>query len=774
MKKSFILAICLLLTFTGCNKENNTKASSKKNGKSQEALQEEQKITTRTSEYFRVNSSDGIKVRESPDLSSKRLTGLPYKTVVKLIQKGPETTIDEITANWLEIELPQTIAKKENIKTGWVFGGYMTKNNGDSIDSKYFQDSANTKNEQPGMASIGSYILPKQNEILTMYSAPSKEATVISDFMGNDMGIILRACPNKTPSQENWYYILNQTTGERGWICSKNSLISTINGFKTSDTRKKFIRKNAEVELETFPVTTIYHYLCSACLCSDGNHYVSRSESGDTLEIYNRLNDKIEYIDLDDLEGYNNSESKAFVYSKKSDAVYFGWSDSVYSYSMKNRNFEKIFTIDPETQKNNYSKLKNLFSDTSEDEYYLGDSFVISKIYVSKDERYFYLELTFFTGRRYVARMMAYDNETKIQRIMDYTTPECDSDHFYKYGPVDFDENNNAVYTISNNQWINSSQVVENALITVSSEPENWPQPVLKMLPKTQYTSRTVYMPGGKRILCCDPRFCLYDTDANFKTSYRFATNTVYEYISGYGNFIFNQDKSICAVLDGHDKDCCIAFYSTKTFNLLFALNLDINSYYVDFWWDGKFLLVGYELDDNYQTISYNIDIKENKDQISDNEPLNKEQVGLCAKEFRCNEDEEIGYKFSFAPDGTYICYSFYTMSESEEVRDGIIGGYEITGNNQVHLYPYFAEVPFWGERTKDISGFDRYNLVTGSSGIDLTIKRKSVEYNRFGNINLYAGKTFIGSTYDWGIGAGAYGVEFEKTASAYPEIESR
>ena len=74
-----------------------------------------------------VDSEDGLKVRDYPSLKSKRLCGLSHRFPVKVVAIGKEETIDEITAPWVEILIPQNEWKGNNPEYGWVFGGYLAK-----------------------------------------------------------------------------------------------------------------------------------------------------------------------------------------------------------------------------------------------------------------------------------------------------------------------------------------------------------------------------------------------------------------------------------------------------------------------------------------------------------------------------------------------------------------------------------------------------------------------------------------------------------------------
>ncbi|MBO4385482.1 MAG: SH3 domain-containing protein [Treponema sp.] len=74
-----------------------------------------------------VNSSDGLKVRDYPSLKSNRIYGLAYGLPVKVIAIGKEETVDGITAPWVEILLPRCEWDADSPKFGWVFGGYLEK-----------------------------------------------------------------------------------------------------------------------------------------------------------------------------------------------------------------------------------------------------------------------------------------------------------------------------------------------------------------------------------------------------------------------------------------------------------------------------------------------------------------------------------------------------------------------------------------------------------------------------------------------------------------------
>ena len=74
-----------------------------------------------------VDAEDGLRVRDFPSLISNRLCALPHRLAVKIVAIGKEETIDGITAPWVEILLPLYEWKGDEPKYGWVYGGYLSK-----------------------------------------------------------------------------------------------------------------------------------------------------------------------------------------------------------------------------------------------------------------------------------------------------------------------------------------------------------------------------------------------------------------------------------------------------------------------------------------------------------------------------------------------------------------------------------------------------------------------------------------------------------------------
>ena len=74
-----------------------------------------------------VDSPEGLRVRSAPSLKSNRICGLTHRFPVKVVAIGKEEKIDGITAPWVEILIPRYEWKSDEPEYGWVFGGYLSK-----------------------------------------------------------------------------------------------------------------------------------------------------------------------------------------------------------------------------------------------------------------------------------------------------------------------------------------------------------------------------------------------------------------------------------------------------------------------------------------------------------------------------------------------------------------------------------------------------------------------------------------------------------------------
>lgn len=75
-----------------------------------------------------VGAGAGLRVRDKPSLKANKVCSLQYRMPVKVVAIGKEETIDGITAPWVEILIPRYEWKGFEPEYGWVFGGYLEKN----------------------------------------------------------------------------------------------------------------------------------------------------------------------------------------------------------------------------------------------------------------------------------------------------------------------------------------------------------------------------------------------------------------------------------------------------------------------------------------------------------------------------------------------------------------------------------------------------------------------------------------------------------------------
>lgn len=75
-----------------------------------------------------VNSKEGLRVRDKPGLTgTNKIASLPHGVMVKIVSIGQEDSIDDLYAPWVEILIPSYLWKSDKPEYGWIYGGYLTK-----------------------------------------------------------------------------------------------------------------------------------------------------------------------------------------------------------------------------------------------------------------------------------------------------------------------------------------------------------------------------------------------------------------------------------------------------------------------------------------------------------------------------------------------------------------------------------------------------------------------------------------------------------------------
>jgi hypothetical protein len=88
--------------------------------------------------FYYVNSSNGLRVRDLPSINSKTLFLLPHKTNIKVIKKGKIDIINNKKNNWYFISFYND--------TGWVFGEYIHSPIPENYNHKYVYKSEDNNN----------------------------------------------------------------------------------------------------------------------------------------------------------------------------------------------------------------------------------------------------------------------------------------------------------------------------------------------------------------------------------------------------------------------------------------------------------------------------------------------------------------------------------------------------------------------------------------------------------------------------------------------------
>ena len=130
MSKKIMIALLIILSIISSCEKNATSSSIENVSEENVPAVEEKEILINEDRW--IDSKDGIRMREAPDPSSETITTiLAYSKVLLLKETGNEITLQEHTGKWSNIEW--------NGQTGWVFGGYLSRE--EIIDLSHLSDS---------------------------------------------------------------------------------------------------------------------------------------------------------------------------------------------------------------------------------------------------------------------------------------------------------------------------------------------------------------------------------------------------------------------------------------------------------------------------------------------------------------------------------------------------------------------------------------------------------------------------------------------------------
>jgi len=132
MKNAVYSLIFLMVFLSNCTKKNDIKLENKNEIKIIEEETIEPGIFASKKYMYRytvmrVNSPEGLNVRNAPDINAKKINLLPNLTDVLIIDEDVMVKIDGIDGKWVQILLP--------IK-GWVFSGYLAEKQHEDLPMK--------------------------------------------------------------------------------------------------------------------------------------------------------------------------------------------------------------------------------------------------------------------------------------------------------------------------------------------------------------------------------------------------------------------------------------------------------------------------------------------------------------------------------------------------------------------------------------------------------------------------------------------------------------
>ena len=138
MNRFILLSFVLLLSISCVDKKNDANNISL-------IKENTQQINDAPQRYFRyVNSKEGLRIRDKPDLTGRVLDVIKHKDVVLIFGKSDNTDfIDGISEYWYSTKI--------NDEQGWVFGGYLKETlaeiDYDEIIGFFFADDIEVKLE---------------------------------------------------------------------------------------------------------------------------------------------------------------------------------------------------------------------------------------------------------------------------------------------------------------------------------------------------------------------------------------------------------------------------------------------------------------------------------------------------------------------------------------------------------------------------------------------------------------------------------------------------
>ncbi len=115
--QNLFVNLCLIIVLVSCSQDKVSKVNSDDESKSDSGI-------------VKVMSENGIVLREKADKKSAKLAAIPWGTEIEMIDSsGPIEIIDGVGGHWVKVKYID--------KSGWVFGGFLTRKIGTDFVNIY-------------------------------------------------------------------------------------------------------------------------------------------------------------------------------------------------------------------------------------------------------------------------------------------------------------------------------------------------------------------------------------------------------------------------------------------------------------------------------------------------------------------------------------------------------------------------------------------------------------------------------------------------------------
>lgn len=591
------------------------------------------------------------------------------------------------------------------------------------------------------------------NSDIPFYETQNTSSAQTGTFNKGDIGYV-KEC-GISPKGKQWLYVVDEYTGERGWLlcdASKNNLYSNFYFLEEKDGAYIYNRKNAIISVENsddaYPISEPY----TSFIFTSDNHYMGDWNSYEKIfKLYDIENN----FECKSIKLYSLPVSNSDLYIEDNEK----WQVALFSPDGKNIIFARgknIFKYEIETE-----TVSLLF------EYPDEMDGKISEIFISPDQNLYY----FKTYENNYDSLYTYNIKTK--KYYEITQNEEYTDTYNHYSNFIFNpQNNDLAFTVSFNEktyGIDSHK--DRLLCTVKSK--MWPEVEVSHIGNSCETKTVSYMPDGNFIFA-NRSMVKYSPQGELINNRRYVS--VSDCFEIREDELINSDGTVLAKILKSYRDvgmlshsCRIYFYSTETMNLLYVKEFDFNGEYIDaVYWNNDYLYFKTGVSRDVKITACNIkfydkDIQE--ELISENfYRMNENLNWLCARAMGIKDvdDPYVDCFISFEPNGSYSLS--VSAGESGEFIYANVGAY-LLNDKKVTVYK-----PDYSKKQGDAG---TYAPTKDISGV-YTVYKSSSE-TQFGHCELYEKGSLFAQSYDslWSY-SGSHGEEFEQIMKPVEEVAKK